>query len=209
MHPSNPFLFPITVFGQSAVPAPPTPPPLTFCQRTMRLLASLCPKLALQKFIKATDTVSCPGFVVALPPCRHVIFASSPGSKCRNPHVQQNKEIVQHKSHCKNTEISSLRIRVRGFAFSFCFFVFFSFEQAIKTRLSPSAPNTNDAPRDTAAALAARLRLDMQCERCFSSCRSTAANAAPPPLHLSHQDTSQRAKASCFCCTYTPPAPNN
>lgn len=55
----------------------------------------------------------------------------------------QKKETSQHKSHCKNAEISSLRIRVRGLDYYYYhhfFFKTFSY-QAIKTTHSNCPPH--------------------------------------------------------------------
>lgn len=107
---SNPLLLPIS----SASLAPPILPLLTICQCP---LATLHPKLALQRFFRPTGTKSCPGFSFSAPspPAHHLC-------PCPRLHVQkstgvQKKGSAQRKGGCKNTEISSLRIRVRGFAY--------------------------------------------------------------------------------------------
>lgn len=114
-----------------------------------------CTKLALLRFSKAMDTRSCPGasFGAFSPlPCHLCLLPRlkvQKSTRARNKKSSNVKVIARtQKSHPWESELEVLIFLFR-----------FLLNRQLKTRLSPSAPITNDAPRDMATVLAAQLQL--------------------------------------------------
>lgn len=118
---SNPILFPSGVFRD----VPSTSHPSFFHFLTSpRPLAALCPEPALQGLSRAPGTRSWLSFAASLPPRQHSI-CPFPRLTVQESTWAQKKETSQHKSRCKNAEISSLRIRVRGLDYYYYYHHFF------------------------------------------------------------------------------------